>query len=366
MATGPRVARQEQRPNTFESDLTEARSALRQAAERVSLAIPDPAFDASPEELNDELERLTRQIEANSPSTVASGEDVSKLMLRRHLLDLLRGELVAVWKESAAPDTTEMLDVLESLERIQNEIDAARSSSSSADRLFESRGAELAVELAHDLRSPLTSILFLSETLLRGSSGPVNEIQHRQIGIIYSAALALINTASDVIELARGAALDTAEAIPFSLIEILEPVRDMVLPIAEEKRLEVRLASVTPDRRYGYPVPLSRVLLNLTTNGLKFTDDGSVTISVKAVASQRLEFSVRDTGRGIDPAALATLFQPLRRRAGGRRGYQITGTGLGLSICRKLIAAMGGELQMETEVGWGTRFYFELDLPAVE
>jgi signal transduction histidine kinase len=107
-------------------------------------------------------------------------------------------------------------------------------------------------------------------------------------------------------------------------------------------------------------------LLNLTTNALKFTDAGYVELSVRPISTNRLELSVRDTGRGIDEHALSTLYRPIRRRSGGRSGYQIAGTGLGLSICRKLVNAMGGELQLETRPNWGTRFFFELDLPPVE
>jgi len=77
----------------------------------------------------------------------------------------------------------------------------------------------------------------------------------------------------------------------------------------------------------------------------------------------RVEFSVRDTGPGIGSEALANLYQPFRR-ARGRNGHCFSGTGLGLAISRKLVAAMGSELQLETG-GGGTRFYFELDLPVL-
>ena len=106
------------------------------------------------------------------------------------------------------------------------------------DRLSAPDGLELVVEVAHDLRSPLTSILFLAETLQRGRSGPVNPVQERQLGLIYSAAFGLSSVASDVIELARGGdRLVDLDPIPFSVTDILESVRDIVQPIAEEKNL---------------------------------------------------------------------------------------------------------------------------------
>jgi signal transduction histidine kinase len=109
-------------------------------------------------------------------------------------------------------------------------------------------------------------------------------------------------------------------------------------------------------------VALSRVLLNLTTNALKFTAEGFVEVVARQTAPRRIEFSVRDTGRGIPPQSMATLFEPFRRRQKPGE-YAFSGSGLGLSICRKLVEAMGSSLQIETQQGQGTRFHFELDLP---
>lgn len=231
------------------------------------------------------------------------------------------------------------------------------------DRLSGPDGLELVVEVAHDLRSPLTSILFLAETLRRGRSGSLTPLQERQIGLIYAAAFGLTSVASDVIELARGGErqLET-DPLPFSVSDILESVRDIVQPIAEEKGLEVKLAGPTEGLRVGYPVALSRVLLNLTTNALKFTDEGNVRVTAKELAGTAVEFSVRDTGRGIPPPAMAMLFEPFRRRQ-KERDYAFSGSGLGLSICRKLVEAMKSDLKVETAQGAGTRFYFVLDLP---
>jgi signal transduction histidine kinase len=116
----------------------------------------------------------------------------------------------------------------------------------------------------------------------------------------------------------------------------------------------------------GYPLALSRVLLNLTTNALKFTEEGSVEITARPLEDhpQRIEFSVRDTGRGIQSDTMETLYSPLRRAPGrGRTGYAFSSTGLGLAICRKLVEALGSTLNVETESDVGTRFYFAVDLP---
>jgi two-component system, sensor histidine kinase len=194
----------------------------------------------------------------------------------------------------------------------------------------------------------------------------VNPVQERQLGLIYSAAFGLSSMASDVIELARGGdRLVDLDPIPFSVSDILESVRDIVQPIAEEKGLEVRITAPPSDFRVGHPVALSRVLLNLTTNALKFTSEGFVEVTADQSGPDQTAFSVRDTGRGIPPQSMATLFEPFRRRQ--KQGeYAFSGSGLGLSICRKLVEAMGSRLDVETSTTAGTCFRFVLRLPPAQ
>jgi signal transduction histidine kinase len=141
----------------------------------------------------------------------------------------------------------------------------------------------------------------------------------------------------------------------------------MVRPIAEEKGLRMVFQGIPSDQRIGTPHALGRVLLNLVTNALKFTDEGSVEVQVRATTQQRVEFAVTDTGHGIPESAIPHLFRPFRRSTGRTSrpstGYQFSGTGLGLALCRKLLRSMDSELRYETSVGKGTRFIFELELP---
>jgi len=345
--------------------LMEMDDALSSAAKKVLDACGAHREQAGSEtEIRDEMEALLGQIGRRS----ADGDecaDMGSSVIRRRVLELLRAELIAQWSAAAVPPSSaEMLDTLGAIEEVRRGLEP-NWEHYFASRLMGPEGLDLVVEVAHDLRSPLTSILFLAETLRRGQSGDVNDVQRRQLGIVYSAALGLISVASDMIELARGGTqlMDQAPT-PFSVGGVLDSVRDIVQPMAEEKNLAVRILPPSDDQRLGYSVALSRVLLNLTSNALKFTEEGLIEITVHERENDSVEFAVRDTGRGLDEKALETLFQPFRRMR-GRQGHGFSGSGLGLMISRRLVTAMGSELQLETREGWGTRFFFVVDLPRV-
>ena len=216
------------------------------------------------------------------------------------------------------------------------------------------------VEIAHDMRSPLTSILFLVETLRRGRSGPVTPVQERQLGLIYGAALGLNTLACDVIDAVRGGQrLVDGRPVPFSIAEVILGVCDTVRPISEEKGLPITHVLPTVDGRIGYPGALGRVLLNLMTNALKYTNEGSVTIGCTELGETRLSFWVSDTGQGIPANVLVMLFDGFRPSASGVR---FSNAGLGLAICQDFLRSMGTSLRVESAPDTGTRFSFEIEL----
>lgn len=224
---------------------------------------------------------------------------------------------------------------------------------------------DLVIELAHDLRSPLTSIMSLTEHMLRGGGGPVTESQRRQLAIIYSASLCLTQTASGILELGRSPqAREDDRPGPFSLTELFGSVGTIVAPMVEEKQLELRILVEGEDGRTGPAATLTRVLLNLTINALKFTDEGVVELTARSVGPDLVELSVRDTGPGLDPQVMRTLFQSLPVSYPPESRY-FTSPGLGLVLCRELVASLGSILEVESVAAWGTRFAFRVALPEV-
>jgi signal transduction histidine kinase len=222
---------------------------------------------------------------------------------------------------------------------------------------------EALVEMAHDMRSPLASIVLLVETMRQGQSGPVTPVQERQLGLVYGAAFGLSLLVSDLISLARsGDWLHDAEPRPFSVGVLFNSVRDIILPIAEEKSIRVLLSPPEGDWRIGYAAALQRVLLNLVTNALKFTDEGIVELGALELSRTGVEIFVRDSGKGIPAHRLTTLFDVFRPTEGDGESRVFSSSGLGLAICRKLVTAMGGEIRADNDPRGGARLSLLLDL----
>lgn len=274
--------------------------------------------------------------------------------LDREVLDSLRKEFLRELHTETSIEGRQLLRVLSAFETVAARQAVLRKPKPNI------VGLEALVEVAHDMRSPLTSILFLVDAIRTAKSGPVTTVQERQLGLIYGAALGLSTLASDLIDLVRGGGgLVEGNPAPFSIAEVLCGVKDLVTPIAEEKGLRLECAAPCTDGRVGYAAALSRVLLNLTTNAVKFTDSGSVRIECIEAGRTRVQFSVIDSGRGLPQDVRRSLFSPFTHSRGRMR---FSNSGLGLSICRSLLAAMNSELRVETGTDQGSRFSFELEL----
>jgi signal transduction histidine kinase len=224
------------------------------------------------------------------------------------------------------------------------------------------RALRLLAEVAHDIRSPLTSILYLVEGMHSGQAGPVTPEQERHLALIYTATFQLNMLVNDLTELAHGGLdLLRRDRICFSLDDVLNSVHGLVRPVAEERQLELRVEKSASDLRFGNPAALTRVLLNLVSNALRVTSSGSVSIEIRERPRACIEVSVRDTGPGLSEDALKRLFEPFTTHGRKRRG--LSSAGLGLSICRRLVRGMGSELMVESSPATGTRFFFAVRLP---
>ena len=222
--------------------------------------------------------------------------------------------------------------------------------------------ADAVVAIAHDIRSPLCSILLLVDALRRAEKMSPNPIRERQLGLIYGAAFGLSTTVSNLIGAARGDGLVQGEPMPFSVSETMHSVSAIVQPMCEEKGIPLGIEFPENDARIGHASAIQQSLLNLASNALRYTDAGSVAMGCSEVSADRVEFWVEDTGPGIPDDVLERLcygFPPEGVK------LRFSSAGLGLAIVRTLVEAMGSTLQVDTGDD-GTRFSFVLSLPVMQ
>jgi PAS domain S-box-containing protein len=218
--------------------------------------------------------------------------------------------------------------------------------------------------MSHELRTPLNAIIGFTGTLLMKLPGPLTEEQARQLQTIRSSArhlLSLINDLLDVAKIGSGKIVLAIE--PVVCQSVAEEVRTTLRPLAERKGLELKL--IVPESQLVFNTDrraLSQILLNLTSNAIKFTERGQVSIMVSRetdISKSWALFSVQDTGVGIKPEDQPKLFQAFARlERDGRRPEE--GTGLGLHVSQKLAELLGGQINFKSEYGKGSTFTLAL------
>lgn len=225
--------------------------------------------------------------------------------------------------------------------------------------------AQFVSRVSHELRAPLNIIIGLVGLMVENPALYAEELPpelHRDLNIVHRNCRYLTNLVNDVLDLSRTEAgrmrLHPELA---SMADIVESTLDIVRPLADKKGL--RLRADLPDdlpRVYCDPVRIRQVILNLVSNAVRFTEAGSVSVSV-TVDSHRLVVRVSDTGPGIPPEDVERIFEPFYQ-TDQRREHTGASSGLGLSISKALIQRHGGRIWLASEFGRGTSFFFDLPL----
>ena len=251
---------------------------------------------------------------------------------------------------------------LESLVRARTaELEEAKNAAEAASR---AKSVFLA-NMSHEIRTPMNAILGLTHLLRRRSQDPLQQRQLDKVGDAGRHLLGIINSILDIAKIESGKL--TLEHRDFALEELLDGVVNLVQERVREKALELRLERdpAVPASLRGDALRLKQVLLNLATNAVKFTERGQVAIGVQRLDGPSgliwLRFQVEDTGIGLTDEQRERLFQPFEQ-ADNSTTRRYGGTGLGLAISRHLIALMGGRIGVESRLGVGSRFWFELPL----
>jgi len=242
---------------------------------------------------------------------------------------------------------------------------AMRAARELAERVARARSAFLA-NMSHEIRTPMNAVLGFVELVL---DTELQVEQRRALELVRSSSEALLTILNDILDYSKIEAEHLElESIPFDLPKVVHATATLLAVRAREKHLELTV-DVPPDVPHimrGDPTRVRQVLMNLIGNAIKFTEQGEVDVSAAVVGYHddrtSVRFRVRDTGIGISDEQLVTIFDEFTQ-ADASMTRRYGGTGLGLAISRKLVALMGGQLSVTSEVGRGSEFSFTLRLP---
>jgi signal transduction histidine kinase len=221
--------------------------------------------------------------------------------------------------------------------------------------------SQFLLNMSHELRSPLSSILGFTQ-LIQSGKPPPTAAQQDSVEQILNAGWYLLNLINEILDLTvieSGKMVITSRGM--SMADVLDDCRALIEPQAQRSGIPVSFPVLEgPVPVQADPVRTKQVLINLLTNAIKYNRAGGrVAVRCTAAPGQPVRVSVDDTGQGLTPAQLAELFDPFNRL--GQEGGAEPGTGIGLVICKRLVEHMGGRIGADSTVGVGSCFWFELD-----
>ncbi|ANS87552.1 Histidine kinase [Vibrio scophthalmi] len=301
---------------------------------------------------NDELAHMGQAIitarnTAHALKVVAESERTAKRELEEH-----KGQL-----EEQVTERTHQLQ--EANKRLNLEVVNHTLARQEAEQASRAKSAFLAT-MSHEIRTPMNGVLGTARLL---KDAGLNAQQTYYVDIINRSGKTLLAILNDVLDYSKiEAGHLEIRPVDFNLHYMVEDVHQLLTGRAKEKHLELStiIESDIAPFWYGDVTRISQVLTNLVGNAIKFTDDGHVDIYVSLEDENQVMFEVSDSGIGISPQEMETLFDAFTQASGGL-GVK-GGTGLGLAISKRIVEAMGGTLNVESEVGQGSRFWFTVPL----
>ncbi len=216
--------------------------------------------------------------------------------------------------------------------------------------------------MSHELRTPLNSVIALSGVLNRRLAGQIPDEEYSYLEVIERNGRNLLYMINDILDIARiESGREDIEITEFQVCDCIDDVAGMIRPQAEQKKIALNTASGDCQTKIAGDVDKARhILQNLIGNAVKFTQEGSIDISVRKL-DDTIEICVSDTGIGIEASQLPHIFDEFRQvESGNSRHYE--GTGLGLAIAKKYARLLGGNIRVESIVGQGSKFTLTLPL----
>ncbi|PKP34249.1 MAG: hybrid sensor histidine kinase/response regulator [Bacteroidetes bacterium HGW-Bacteroidetes-17] len=219
--------------------------------------------------------------------------------------------------------------------------------------------------MSHEIRTPLNGIIGMADLALLDAD--LSELHKERLTDIKQSGESLLDIINEILDISKIEADKLElENIEFSLRDVIQKVVRMLSVKIHQEKLEFncKISPDVPDLLYGDPVRIRQILINLIGNAIKFTEEGSVTIIVRLIENPRIktriEFSVVDTGIGIDDNDVDRLFESFSQHDSSTTRKH-GGTGLGLAISKMLVEIMGGAINVKSKLGEGSNFHFSLD-----
>ena len=226
--------------------------------------------------------------------------------------------------------------------------------------------------MSHDIRTPMNAIMGLT-TIAEKNIGDVESTKDslRKIGLASNHLLTLINDILDISKVESGKL--KLSPLTFSIVETVENLVNISQPMIKEKEIEFSFHINQMEKEYLYTdqLRLNQIYINILSNAVKYTEPGGrVSVDMREEESEKpdcvkLTYSVADTGIGMTPEFMATMYQPFSRQTDSRVN-SIQGTGLGLAITKQMVELMGGTIECQSEQGKGTTFTVVLDIPIAD
>ena len=257
---------------------------------------------------------------------------------------------------AAARDVTELKRFEQTLQQKNVELQSTKSAAEKANLAK----SDFLSSMSHELRSPLNAILGFAQLMETASPLP-NVSQKDSIDQILKAGWHLLTLINEILDLARiESGKLSLSPEPTALAEVLRECQAMIEPQAQKQEISMMFPpSGIPYFVVADRTRLKQILINLLSNAIKYNQTGgTVIVECTATTAERIRVSVKDTGAGLPPEELAQLFQPFNRL--GQEGGGQEGTGIGLVVAKQLIELMGGVIGVESTVGTGSVFWFEL------
>ena len=223
---------------------------------------------------------------------------------------------------------------------------------------------EFLANISHELRTPLNGIIGITESLIDGAAGPLNDQQIVNLSMVVSSGKRLASLVNDILDFAKLKNRDIElQKKPIDFCQIAEVVLNLSLPLVAGKSLKLK-NEIQPDLPAveGDENRLQQIMYNLVGNAIKFTESGLITVS-GAVVNDKVEITVADTGIGIAADQFNDIFKSFEQ-ADASISREYGGSGLGLSITKQLVELHGGTIRVESEVNQGSRFIFTLPISA--